>query len=284
VTTLLVDAKDLISLIEHDTPMSSNDFIRWSNDRDLKLVLSFTNVSEFSEPLRRTDDLLYMRSILQKVGALPVMCLRESLIEVSELENAIIAFNAGADPKRHDPFVSRWDETFANRGEKAPAEMIVNYRLDLMVFDLLGPDARRTTRKLEVLSAIRSDRAIPKAERLSPRRSLTAALERMVNYWQLSQPNAGFEAFGKWIYSEPARCPGSRLAWEVFHALVANKSDALEESDLSDNAHIPAIPYVDYATLDRRMTGYCKVVSKRLGKVNPDCDYVNGSFEVLPSL
>ena len=280
-TTLLIDTKDLINLVEHDAPMTRQEFSSWSADHDLRLVLTFTNVSEFADTIRASQDLLYVRSILQAVEALPAVYLQESLIEVSELEAAIEAFNAGTEPSPHDPFVSRWDYTFKVRGEEAPHRMIVNYRLDLMVFDLRGPDPRRSIRPQEVLGAIRTERAIPKAERLPPRRSLTRALERKIEFWGLTPPEDGIDAFGKWLYADPTRSPGLRLNWEAFHALVANDSDQLHESDLGDVAHFPAIPYVDYATLDRRMTGYCRDIARRLAKANSSCDYERRVFRSL---
>lgn len=270
---LLPDTKDLIELIERSKPVSADDFTRWLEEHDFRVVLTFTNVSEFADTIRGTHDLLYVRSILQALEALPNVYLREATIEVEEIKRAIDAHDRGTEPQLHDPCVSRWDWTFAKWGERPPAEMIVNYRIDDMVFDLRGPDPRRNTRKQEALRAIAADRAVPRRQRLAPRRSLTNAIGKQIEFWGLEAPKAGLEAFGKWVYADPSRCPGFRLAWELFHALVSNESDLLQESDVADTAHFPAIPYVDYATLDRRMTGYCRNIGKRLGTLNPSADY-----------
>ena len=270
---LLPDTKDLIELVEHSKPVAADTFVRWCTDRGFRVALTFTNVSEFADTIRSTHDLLYVRSILQTLESLPCVYLREVTIEVEEIRRAIEAFDRGAEPERPDPYVTRWDWTFTKWGERPPAEMIVNYRIADMVFDLRAPDPRRSIRKREALQAIAADRAVPKGQRLAPRESLTTSLGKKIDFWDLDTPKASLEAFGKWVYADPSRCPGFRLAWELFHALVSNESDALQESDVNDNAHFPAIPYIDYATLDRRMTGYCKDIGKRLGKANPATDY-----------
>ncbi|MEA2416834.1 MAG: hypothetical protein QOI58_3491 [Thermoanaerobaculia bacterium] len=142
-----------------------------------------------------------------------------------------------------DPYVLRWDHTFAIRGESPPAEMLVDYRLDLMVFDIMRqPDRRRTAMPRAALQAIENDRAVPVAKRIGPRESLTGALERMITFWELPAPSRNLRAFGQWVYGAPARCPGFRLAWELFRGMVSNAQDALALSDVWDNAHFPAIP------------------------------------------
>jgi hypothetical protein len=281
---LLPDTKDLIELIERSDPVSTDDFAQWLLARDLRIALTFTNVSEFADTIRNAHDLLYVRSILQKLQSLPCRYLREATVEVEEIRRAVAAFDRGSEPEPPDPYVSRWDWTFTKWGKRPPAEMIVNYQIADMIFDLRGPDPRRSTRKQEALGAITADRAVPLNERLGPRQSLTTALEKKIEFWDLEKPKAGLEAFGKWIYADPFRCPGFRLAWELFHALVSNEADTLQESDVADNAHFPAIPYVDYATLDRRMTGYCRDIGKRLAKVKPTADYGGRVFRNLAQL
>jgi len=278
---LLPDTKDLIELIEHREPVEADVFARWLTDRGFQVALTFTNVSEFADTIRSTRDLLYVRSILQTLESLPCVYLREVTIEVEEIRRAIESFDRGEEPERPDPYVSRWDWTFTKWGERPPAEMIVNYRIAEMIFDLRGPDPRRSTRKHEALQAIATDRAVPRNQRLAPRQSLTTSLRKKIEFWELEPPKAGLDAFGKWIYADPSRCPGFRLAWELFHALVSNDSDALQESDVADNAHFPALPYVDDATLDRRMAGYCMSIAKRLGKANPTTDYSARIFRNL---
>ena len=281
---LLPDTKDLIELIERSDPVSPDNFAEWLLARDFRIALTFTNVSEFADTIRSANDVLYVRSILQKLEGLPCRYLREVTIEGEEIRRAIAASDSGDEPERADPYVSRWDWTFTKWGERPPAEMIVNYQIADMIFDLRGPDHRRGTRERQALGAITADRAVPRKQRLGPRQSLTTALAKKIQFWGLEKPKVGLEAFGKWIYADPSRCPGLRLAWELFQALVSNEADVLQESDVADNAHFPAIPYVDYATLDRRMTGYCRDIGRKLGKVNARADYGTRVFRNLAEL
>lgn len=81
--------------------------------------------------------------------------------------------------------------------------------------------------------------------------------------WKLDYGDVDVDAFGRWVYENPLRCPGLRLSYEMYHELSANLGDSPKDSDIPDFAHINAIPYVDAATLDRRMLHYFRrVVSK----------------------
>ena len=98
------------------------------------------------------------------------------------------------------------------------------------------------------------------------------------------KPNASVDDFASWIYKDPRRCPGFRLGYEVFHELLKNVGDKPEASDIPDISHINAIPYVEAATLDRRMHGYCSQVSRKLQKVQSAIDYAGRIFLDLKTL
>lgn len=282
---LLLDAKDLIELLERSDPMPKSEFHAWLVAHDARVVLTYTNVSEFANCFQGVSDRLYIRSIVQALESLPVTYLREATIQVEELKLALDAFDNGLEPSRPNPYVPRWDHTFAKYGEPPPAEMLVGYRLDMMVFDLLDNIPKRRTPLTDAaLNAIRADRTIAKADRPKPREALTANVQKYMKYWNLPLPSRPIEEFGKWLYSDPTRCPGFRFATELFWALVANQTDTVRDSDVWDNAHFPAIPYVDYATLDRRMTGYCQEITARLRKQNSAVDYGDRSFRNLAEL
>jgi len=110
------------------------------------------------------------------------------------------------------------------------------------------------------------------------------ALENIVTFSGLTPPSKGIESLAKWVYANPNRCPGFRLGWELFHELVRNETDRLQESDVEDHAHFPAIPYVDYATMDRRMTGYIKNIARRLVRRDTGLDYSCRVFKSLSEL
>ena len=64
------------------------------------------------------------------------------------------------------------------------------------------------------------------------------------------------DEFALWIYRDPNRCPGFRLNHELFRSVTANYQDVPEASDFTDLALTFALPYVDAATLDRRIRDY----------------------------
>jgi hypothetical protein len=74
---LLLDAKDLINLVVHRTPVSLVDFSNWLNQRSAKLVLTAMNVSELVAPLKEGGDFLEIRVLLQAMERSPVCYLRE---------------------------------------------------------------------------------------------------------------------------------------------------------------------------------------------------------------
>ena len=157
--------------------------------------------------------------------------------------------------------------------------------MDEMVFELIKtPDSRWKQLQRAALNAIENDRRIPKQDRLTRSQSHAGMIERKLSFWQLPTPSAGTEEFSRWLFEDPRCCPGSRLGWELFRALVQNENDRLNLSDLSDNAHFPAIPYVDFVTLDRRMAGYCRDICARLGQTNPSTDLRPRMFRSLGSL
>jgi hypothetical protein len=285
---ILLDTKDLIELVERSYPISPARLSEWLKAHDASMVLTSTNVSEFARGFENTSDRLHARSMFQTLDALPVTYIREPVIEVSEIELAIEAFNSANEPRAHSPYVRRWDDTFAVRGEAAPGAMIVGYRLDMMVFDMWkarGPETTAHQQRLSHLAkqTIIDERAIPPDRRLKPREALTRALEQKIAYWKLPSPR-DIVAFGKWVYADATRCPGFRIAWEAFRLMVANVTDSPEDNDVWDNAHFPAVPYVDYVTFDRRMNGYFLAACTRIANRTPAADYRKRLCRNLPEL
>ncbi|HEV8717825.1 MAG TPA: hypothetical protein VGX03_34005, partial [Candidatus Binatia bacterium] len=101
---------------------------------------------------------------------------------------------------------------------------------------------------------IERDRTL--ATRPSLRSHFPTALERNLRLLGIPSPALGVAALADWITAEPSRCPGNRLVFEIFHAISANRTDKLQRSDLADFNHLYCLPYVDLATVDRRIYGY----------------------------
>lgn len=70
------------------------------------------------------------------------------------------------------------------------------------------------------------------------------------------------DTLAEWIWDRPARCPALRLDYEVYHQIRRNVTDRGYLQDFEDFAHVKCVPYVDRATLDRRMAGYVRQVSR----------------------
>jgi hypothetical protein len=97
-------------------------------------------------------------------------------------------------------------------------------------------------------------------------------------------PTGRDDEFALWIYRDPNRCPGLRLNHEIFRALTGNYQDIPEASDFTDLALTFAIPYVDAATLDRRMRDYCGRASKKLGKLKAAHNYRDRVYDDVADL
>ena len=284
---ILLDAKDLISIVEHEQPVSREEFANYLQKHDSQLVLSFANVSEFVAPLASPRDFLRMRRLLQDIQTLPVCYIREPPIPIEELRSALKAFDAGREFDPIDPYVQGWDETFHYPGPSA-AQMFVNYRLDEIVFTLWSnkPDIfRRPPGQTDRLRAVfAADRKLPRSVRKSLRKNFANTVRRHLALWSVSPPKASLNAFSDWIYSDPFRCPGLRLNYETFHELLANLGDVPRDSDIPDFGYINAIPYVEAATLDRRIFHYCNTVSRKLCKLNSTVNYTDYIFPGVQAL
>jgi hypothetical protein len=285
----LLDAKDLIDVVEHNIPVRLMDFGARLRRRGDDLVLTTTNVREFVAPLMRDGDFLKMRHLVQQLEALPVRYLREGTIIETELTAAWQAYESGRDYVSVDPYVKRWDATIFPR--EATTRVIVGYRLDQMIYALWRGPARALLipqRNIKLIrQSILEERRIRATNKFSAKRTFISSVERhfmigkRFGVIRLPLDRIDFQALGKWIYEDPARCPGFRLHYHTFHELAANVGDPLQDSDLLDFAHVPATPYVDAITMDRRMADYVKRVGRRLAKNYDSENYANRIFTKL---
>jgi len=87
-------------------------------------------------------------------------------------------------------------------------------------------------------------------------------LGRDLASYRIPEPESGCDQLGRWIYASPNRCPALRLDYEVYHQIRRNITDPGHLQDFEDLGHVRCIPYVDAATLDRRMAAYVQQVTK----------------------
>ena len=284
---ILLDAKDLIDVIEHGKPIPAHGLDKYLRGRNAELVLSFTNVRELVAPLTESNDFLSMRDLLRPIEALPVCYIREAPIPIEELRAALKAFCGGREPQPIQPYVKRWDETFNYPGP-SPAQMLVGFTLDEIIFRLWRRDPRTLQHSKSQIKKLRelfeADRSLPQSARLSLEDNFVSTVAKHLKQWSVSSPEKGVEAFARWIYSNPTRCPGLRLNYDTYHELLGNIGAIPKEGDIRDFAHINAVPYVDAVTFDRRITHYCSMVSKKLRKLNSAINYPDYIFSGLKQL
>jgi hypothetical protein len=282
---ILLDAKDLINLVEHNTPVPLAEFVNWLKERNARLVLTAMNVGELVTPLKRGRDFLGIRVLLQAIERSPVSYLRETYIILQELQSALQAFQDATEFRMPDPYVVRWDEVIQAPGHSV-AQMYVNYRLDEMIYTLWKgnalPDFARSTKTLNAL--FQSDRNLAKAAHLSLKKNFVETVKRHLHQHKIEVSISEAERLGLWIYSDPTRCPGLRLHYDAFHELERNVNEIALSGDIPDFAHIAAIPYVDYITVDRRIAHYCRTVGRKLRARSPAIKYEGRIFESLQKL
>jgi len=281
---ILLDAKDVINLVEHSDPISLPEFDAYLRRHNAELALTFTVIREFVGPIAIKGNFLEIRPSLQAIEGLPLAYLREGPIFAEEIKAALQAFRTGAEPARIDPYVRRWDYTFAWPGP-SPAEIFVGFRLDEIVYSvyrksphIFRPYADAGRRLRDQFAA---ERQLPGTVRKNLRDNFADSVRKHAIQWRIDCGSTDREVFGHWIYDDPSRCPGLRLSYDAYHELLANLGDDPKNSDIPDFAHLSAIPYVDLATLDRRMIHYCAAVVRKLQGQGLKTDYAR---YVYPSL
>jgi hypothetical protein len=286
---LLFDTWDLINLIEHGSPISVATADQYLHARGDRLVLSFTNVREFAGPLGNGLDFLHVRTLLQKLESLPHTYLKEVFIPSAEIKAAVDAFNEGREFDRPDLYCSRWDQTLMRMdGRPIGLENVVNLRLDDIVYQISRQDRRPFAPMVEYLHQLQTllaqDRLAYQKGLAPAREHFTISIKKHALTAGVTLPNKREDEFISWVYENPIRCPGINFNHEVYRTIMENVGDIPEAADFSDLAHVYAVPYVDAATLDKRMRHYCRIASKRIQLRKNTIDYSNRIFINLEDL
>ena len=276
---ILLDTRDLIELVEHSRPMTALEFGEYLAVRDHEIVLTFSNVRELAGPLAANVEFMQVRPLLQLLEGIPHTYLREGTISAAEIEANVEVFVNGNVREPFSPYVTRWDRTLMPLpGQKgSAADDLVNLRLDDIIFmiyrarpDIFSPPYRYLPTLQVILG---QDRDLLRTGQAPARRHFINAILKHANSYRVQLPDGREEEFAEWIYTDPDRCPGFRLNHEAYRALMMNYTDIPETGDFSDLAHISAIPYVEAATLDRRMRHYCGVASRKITKLGSATNY-----------
>src|SRR5712692_9525345 len=114
---ILLDARDLIDLAEHDRPLAVDNLRPYLHAGDHQIVLSYTNVRELAAPLAAGHDFLRIRPLLQSLEELAHTYIREVPIVAFEIESALHAYNSGTEYQGCSVYANRWDDTFTPPGQ-----------------------------------------------------------------------------------------------------------------------------------------------------------------------
>lgn len=287
---ILLDSRDLINLLEHGQPTRPDEYETYLRACDHLNVLSFTNIRELVAPLATGGEFMNIRPMLQSLEQMPHTYLSEVPIIGSEIRSAVRSFEGEVEYENPNVYVTRWDHVLAlPPGQKgSAADNWVNLRLDDIVYlirrvnpEVFGPPEHHVPTLRRLLG---QDRDNLRAGQAPARLHFVRSIRRHANTHQVDLPLGREQEFAEWVYQNPNRCPGLRLYHETYRALMANYEDVPEVGDFSDLAHICALPYVEAATLDRRMRHYCQIASKKLLELGCSVNYRDRVYQNLGSL
>jgi hypothetical protein len=109
-------------------------------------------------------------------------------------------------------------------------------------------------------------RQLSTSERLPLRSIFTNGIPARLEAHKLNTATVDLGGFGQWLWQRPSRSPGLRLQFETYHQLRRDCGMPLQEGDIADFAHITALPYSDYATVDKRIGDLVGKVFRKLGQ------------------
>jgi hypothetical protein len=287
---ILLDSRDLIDLVEHSRPIPAQDFDAYLRSGAHEIVLSFTNVRELSSPLAMGAEFLRIRPLLQCLERFPHSCMKEVTIVAAEIHSAVSAFNAGTEYEDCSPYVSRWDHTLSTPPGQlgSPTDNWINFRLDDIIYLINRTNPRVFSPPSQHLPALREqfqkDRAALRAGQAPARQHFIESIKRHATTHRVALPSGHEDEFAEWVYQNPKRCPGLRLAHETLRAILANYADIPETGDFSDLAHIYAVPYAGATTMDRRMRHYCSVASRKMVRFGSQVNYADRLYDDIATL
>lgn len=262
---LYLDARDLINILQKATPCTVDHLEESLRRGGHKLTVSFHTVSEMSVPIVRATSKTNVMALLNRLERIPITFIRSD-IDGLELKEALDAYSSKREYRGIHAFVDRFDQT-VDLHARPPTGIFINYSLAETVWDLYSHGALEGLESYanQMRQIVAADRRLNKPPTLKA--NFAKMIERNLRLYKLSWSGVVLLDFANWIYENPNRCPAIRLGYEVWHKIVKNKTDPLEDSDMEDYQHLTCLPYVDFMTLDRRMHGY---VSQALAGVSLD--------------
>ncbi len=233
---------------------------------------------EIAAPLRNNRT-LEVRKDVNRLEELPLTFINEGRIYDTELREAVEAFEQGRDYNfvAVTVFASRLADAIdlhgaplyiLEYGRRVPTTMLVNFRIweaiDYMwKHEPQSFDVQRRRAK-EWAWLLESDRSMTDPQKL--REHFPTMMQRALATHRISPPSLGTEAFAKWVYDSPSRCPGIRLQYETQHQLRRDRNTRPRASDIIDLIRITAVPYVDFFVTDMAMIKYGRKAAAEIGR------------------
>ena len=261
---ILLDAKDLINVVEHSNPVKLSEFDGWLRTRDADLVYSLVNIRGLAAPLALGSSFLpQVKDYLDRLESLP-HCFVTSGIDLLELQRALDCFDAGKEYVAINPYVPRFDYVFppfANPGK-------LYYPMRDSAVDLWRacPNVFQPQPKYHKLQALgmSMDRDKMAARQSSSEPPSDWIVEILTLKMNVEEERATQVA--SWIAANPLRCPAMWLARAVGFSMSQNQSYAARKDDTFDMAEMWTIPYTDAATVDRCMLDLFSRARRNLGR------------------
>lgn len=263
---ILLDAKDLINVVEHSNPVKLSEFDGWLRARDADLVCSLVNIRGLAAPLALGSSFLpQVRDSLDRLESLP-HCFVTSGIDLLELQRALDCFDAGKEYEAIDPYVPRFDYVFPPFANSRK----LYYPMRDSVIDLWRacPNAFQPQPKYHELQALgmSMDRGRMAARQSSSEPPSEWIVEILTLKMNVEEERATQTA--SWIAANPLRCPAMWLVRAVGFSMSQNQSYAARKDDTFDMAEMWTIPYTDAATVDRCMLDLFSRAARNLTRKN----------------
>ncbi len=260
---ILLDAKDLINVVEHAKPLSITELSNWLSKKNAVLVYSFENIRALAGPLAvDPSQAPKIVGYLKKLESLP-HCYISTNLDLLEQEAAVRAFEEKREYQSIDPYVPRFDNVFPQLAQ--PDRL--SYPLSEVVLDIFWKCPQIFARRLKLEEiyafALKEDR---------DRQNLKAPIDVDLSYtpfvelleMKSSRSREQAEEIASWVAADPLRCPALRLVRAVGAVISRDVQYAPRRGDVPDISDIMQIPYVDKATLDRAMLHYFRAGVRQL--------------------
>jgi len=261
---ILLDAKDLINVVEHSNPVKLSEFDAWLRTRDADLVYSLVNIRGLAAPLALGSSFLpQVKDYLDRLESLP-HCFVTSGIDLLELQRALDCFDAGKEYVAINPYVPRFDNVFPPFAN--PAKLYYPMRDSVVDLWRACPNVFQPQPKYHKLQALgmSMDRDKMAARQSSSEPPSEWIVEILTLKMNVEEERATQVA--SWIAANPLRCPAMWLARAVGFSMSQNQSYAARKDDTFDMAEMWTIPYTDAATVDRCMLDLFSRARRNLGR------------------